>query len=265
MNIYVCIKQVPDTSLPVKIDAAGTGIDLTDMKFIINPYDEYAIEESLKIKERLGRGTVTLVTVGGERCQATLRSGLAMGCDEAVQLTDPLFEGSDPLTIARILAAFFKTQSADLIWTGKQAVDDDCAVVAQAMAEYLDLPHVCEVKQLELADDLKSATVHREIEGGAEVLTCHLPAVLSAQKGLNTPRYASLKGIMTSKKKTLRVLRAIDLGLGAATVGPQARKVKLRQLAYPESKRGGLRMLEGDLQAQVASAVKILHEELKII
>jgi electron transfer flavoprotein beta subunit len=265
MNIFVCTKQVPDTSQPVKLTADGSGVVTDGVEFVISPYDEYAIEESLLIKERLGRGAVTLVTVGPERCQKALRSGLALGADEAVHINDPSFEGSDPMTTARILAAFFSKNPADLIWTGKQAVDDDSAIVPQALAEFLGLPHVSEVKKLELSADAKTATVHREIEGGSEILTCPLPAVFSAQKGLNQPRYASLKGIMNAKKKPIKAVSAADLGLAANTVGTQGNKVRVVQLAYPEAKKGGLRMLSGDVAAQVAEAARILKEELKVI
>lgn len=266
MKIFVCTKQVPDTAQAVKIAPDGLSLATDGMEFVINPYDEYAIEEALLIKEKkAGAGMVTLVSVGPERVQKALRSGLAMGADEAVQLWDPAFEGSDQPTVARILAAFFKKTPFDIIFTGKQAVDDDTAVVTQALAEHLGLPHVTEVKFFELAADKKSATVHREIEGGTEVLTCTLPAVFSAQKGLNIPRYASLKGIMAAKKKTLRTLAAGDLGLDPATVGAKASKVKVRKIAEPEAKKGGLRMIPGDVTAQVVEAARILREELKVI
>ena len=266
MNVFVCTKQVPDTAQAVKIAADGLSLATDGMEFVISPYDEYAIEEALLIKEKkAGAGMVTLVSVGPERVQKALRSGLAMGADEAVQLWDPAFEGSDPLTIAKILAAFFKTVQFDMIFTGKQAVDDDSGVVAQALAEHLNLPHVTEVQFLELAADKKSVTVHREVEGGSEVLTCQLPAVFSAQKGLNTPRYASLKGIMAAKKKTLKTLAAGDIAIDPATVGAKASKMKLRKISEPEAKKGGLRMLSGDLAQQVTEAARILREELKVI
>ena len=128
MNTFVCVKQVPDTAAAVKIAQDGLSLATDGIEFVISPYDEYAIEEALVIKEKkAAAGTVTLVSVGPERVQKALRSGLAMGADEAVQLWDPAFEGSDPMTIAKILAAFFKKTPFDLIWTGKQAVDDDTA------------------------------------------------------------------------------------------------------------------------------------------
>jgi len=265
MNIFVCIKQVPETSQSVKIDPEGTAISLDGLEFVINPFDEYAIEEALRIKERFHEGKVTLVTMGPERCQKALRSGLAMGADDAVQLSDPLFDGSDPLTTARILAAFLKTQEFGLVLAGKQAVDDDSSMVPQALAEYLGVPHVCTVKKLELADDKKSATAHREIDGGTEVVTCRLPAVFSAEKGLNEPRYESLKGKMAAKKKQIRSVSAAELGLDPAKVGPRAATVKVCKLSYPEVKQGGVRMIEGDLAGQVAETTKILREGLKVI
>lgn len=265
MNIFVCIKQVPDTAAPVKLAADGSAVLTEGIEFVISPYDEYAIEEALATKQKLGKGTVTLVTVGPERCQKALRTGLALGADEAVHLNDPLFEGSDPAGVAKIIAAYLAKQTCDLVWTGKQAVDDDSGMVAQAVAEALNMPHVCEVKKFELAADGATANLEREVEGGSELLTCKLPAVLSAQKGLNEPRYASLKGIMAAKKKNIISVSASDLGLTASDVGPAGCRVKVRKLAYPEEKKGGLRLLQGDVAAQASEAVKILRDELKVI
>jgi electron transfer flavoprotein beta subunit len=265
MNIFVCVKQVPDTSQSLKITPEGTGIVEDGLEMVINPYDEYAIEEALLIKERLKSGTVTLVTVGPERCQKALRAGLAMGADEAVHICDPVFALADNLVVARILAAYLKRQSCDLVWTGKQAVDDDCSMVPQALAELLGMPFAPEIKKFELGSDARSVTLHREIDGGSEVVTSPLPAVLSAQKGLNKPRYASLKGIMASKKKTIKMLSAADLGLDASSVGPQAAKVRIRKIEYPPPRQGSVRLLGGDIASQVAEAARIIREDLKLV
>jgi len=265
MNIFVCIKQVPETSQSVKIGPDGASIVEDGLKMVINPYDEYALEESLRIKERLGKGTVTVVTVGPQRCQEALRNGLSLGADEVVHLCDPAFDGSDPLAIARILAAFLKTQQPGLIWAGKQAVDDDCAMVPQALSELLGLPLVSEVKKVEFTADAAAITAHREVEGGVEVVSCPLPAVLTAQKGLNELRYASLKGIMASKKKPIKVLAAKDLGLDPATVGRPGAKVRIRKIEYPPARQGTVRLLTGDVAAQVAEAARIIREDLKLV
>ena len=265
MNIYVCIKQVHDPKLPIKLTADNASVASEESELVINPYDEFALETALSLKETLGKGTVTAVTMGPDRAQKALRSALAMGADEAVLLSDPAFVGSDCLGTARVLAAFFKTVQPDVIWMGKQAMDDDMAGVGQAVGELLGLPCVTEIKKWETAADGKSATVHREIEGGTEELSCSLPAVFTASKSEKEPRYPSLKGIMAAKKKPLKTLTAKDIGVDAATVGAGAARVKVRSLAFPESKRPGLRMLEGDVAAQVQAAVKIIREELKLI
>jgi electron transfer flavoprotein beta subunit len=259
MKIVVCIKQVPDTETRVKVSPEGAGIVETDVNWIVSPYDEFAIEEALKIKEAKG-GEVVLVTVGPERAQSALRTGLAMGADSAVHVKDPLVDAADPLATARALAAVLSTlKPFDLVLCGQQGVGGDNSQVPGLLAELLDLPQVTVAVKIEVQDG--KAKVEREIEGGRETWETTLPAVVSAQKGLNEPRYASLKGIMAAKKKPLTVKDAASLGLDAARLAPKV-VVKAMELPPP---RPAVKMVEGDAAVQSKELIRLLHEEAKVI
>ena len=260
MRIVVCVKQVPDTETRVKIAPSGDAISEADVaNWIVSPYDEFAIEEALRIKEAKG-GDVVVVTVGPERAQAALRTGLAMGADSAVHVKDPALDGADALGTARALAAAVKAQAPfDLVLCGQQGVGGDNSQVPAMLAELLDLPQVTVAVKVEVGEG--KATVEREIEGGRETWETPLPAVVSAQKGLNEPRYASLKGIMAAKKKPLQVLDLAGLGLDPTAVGPA---VRVSALELPPA-RAAVRMIEGDAEAQAKELVRLLHEEAKVI
>jgi electron transfer flavoprotein beta subunit len=259
LKIAVCIKQVPDTETRIRVAPDGKGVLETDVNWVVSPYDEFAIEEALRIKEKQGGGEVVLLTVGPDRAQAALRSGLAMGADAAVHLKDPLFDAADTGGVARALAAAIKGLGADLVLTGQLGVGGDHAQVPGLLAEFLDLPQVTMAVKIELAGGV--ATVEREIEGAHEIWETTLPAVISAQKGLNEPRYASLKGIMAAKKKTIEVKDAASLGLDGAALAP---RTKTTRLELPPA-RAAVRMVEGDADAQVKELVRLLHEEAKVI
>jgi len=260
MKILVCVKQVPDTETRIKVAPDGTGIVESDVNWIVSPYDEFAIEEALRIKEAKGGGEVVLVSLGPERAQTALRNGLAMGADRAVFLRDALFDAADTLGVARALAAAIQKQAPfDLVLTGQQGVGGDNSQVPGLLAELLDLPQVTLAVKIEIQDG--KAVVEREIEGAHEIWETSLPAVLSAQKGLNEPRYASLKGIMAAKKKPIEALDAAALGLAAAELAPKA---KLTALELPPP-RPPIRMIEGDAQVQAQELVRLLHEEAKVI
>lgn len=258
MKIAVCIKQVPDTETRIRIGPDGKSIVESDVNWIVSPYDEFAIEEALKIKEAKG-GEVVLVSLGPDRVQSALRSGLAMGADSALHLKDPLFEQTDTLGTAWALATALKPMGADIILMGQQGVGGDNAQVPGLAAEILDLPQVTTVVKVEIQDG--KATVEREIEGAHETWEVTLPAVLSAQKGLNEPRYASLKGIMAAKKKLIETKGAADLGLTAEQLAPRTKVVKLE---LPPS-RSAVKMIEGDADTQVKELLRLLHEEAKVI
>lgn len=248
MNILVCVKHVPDTEASVKIGADGKSIQAQDVNFVLNPYDEYAIEEALRIKEAKG-GEVTLLSAGPEDAKKSLRTGLAMGADKAIHLV--CSHNHDTLALAKALAAVIKTLPHDLILCGKQAVDYDEAQLGIMLAEILDIPSVSTVIKLELGDG--KANAQREIEGGIEVVETALPAVITAQKGLNEPRYASLKGIMMAKKKEIAEARCSEA----------EGQIEILDLSYPKSRSGG--KIVGEGVAAVPELVRLLHEEAKVI
>ena len=259
MKIVVCVKQVPDTETRVQIAPEGNAIVESDVNWIVSPYDEFAIEEALKIKEAQG-GEVVVVTVGPDRAQSALRTALAMGADSAVHVKDPSLDGADTLATARALAGALKTLApVDLVLCGQQGVGGDHSQIPGLLAEMLDLPQVTVAVKIELQDG--KAVVEREIEGARETWETSLPAVISAQKGLNEPRYASLKGIMAAKKKPIEVLDAAGVGLDAAAV---ASKVKVTAMELPPP-RPAVAMVEGEPGAQATELIRLLAEEAKVI
>jgi electron transfer flavoprotein beta subunit len=258
MKIVVCVKQVPDTEARIRIAPDGKGIAEGDLSWVVSPYDEYAVEEALKIKEAKG-GEVVLVTCGPDRVQSALRSGLAMGADSAIHLKDPLFDALDAAGTAWALAAAIKPLGADLILCGQQGVGTDYAQVPGILAEILDLPQVTMAVKIEIGD--MKATVKREIEGATETWETTLPAVISAQKGLNEPRYASLKGIMAAKKKPIQTMDAAAAGLKAEDL---AARTKVVAMELPAA-RSAVKMIEGDPDTQVKELLRVLHDEAKVL
>jgi electron transfer flavoprotein beta subunit len=258
MKIAVCVKQVPDTETRVRVAPDGKGIVESDINWIVSPYDEFAIEEALKIKEKSG-GEVVLVALGPDRVQSALRSGLAMGADSAIHLKDPLFDAADTSGVGRALAAALKGLGADLVLTGQLGVGGDNGQVPGLVAAFLDVPQVTMAVKVEVQDS--KATIEREIEGAHEVWETSLPAVVSAQKGLNEPRYASLKGIMAAKKKPIEARDAAALGLSAEQLAPKTETVALE---LPPA-RAAVRLIEGDADTQVKELLRVLHEEAKVI
>lgn len=266
MNIIVCMKQVPDTEAKIKPTPEGDGIVEEGIKWVMNPYDEYAVEEALRLKEKFkGESTVTIVSIGPKRVLEAIRTALAMGVDKGAHIDDPALTGSDSYNTAKVLAAALKDIPYDIILFGKQAVDDDCAQVPQGLAEFLDLPQAMVIEKLEVADDGKKATAYRRIEGGAkEVLEISLPAIIAAEKGLNEPRYASLPGIMKAKSKEVKNLDLAALGLSASEVGAEGAKVKILKYSLPPEKQPG-KKIEGEPEETAKELVKLLREEAKIV
>ena len=259
MKIIVCVKQVPDTETRIRIASQGASIVEQDVNWVVSPYDELAIEEALKIKEKHG-GEVVLVSLGPDRVQTALRNGLAMGADAAVHLKDLLFDRADTSGTARALAAAIKAMAPfDLVLTGQQGMGGDHSQVPGLLAEWLDLPQVTMVVKAEV--DAGKATVEREVEGARETWETSLPALLSAQKGLNEPRYASLKGIMAAKKKPFEVKDAAALGLDKAALAPLT---TVTALDLPPA-RPAVKMIEGDPASQAKELIRLLHEEAKVI
>jgi electron transfer flavoprotein beta subunit len=264
MNIIVCMKQVPDTEAQIRVNPDGSGIVDSAIKFVMNPYDEYGVEEALLLKEKFG-GTVTIVCLGPERAIEAIRTGLAMGADKAVHLDDPAFEGGDAFSTAKALAAAIKGMECDLIFCGKQAIDDDLAQVGPALAEMLGIPQIVVVTKVEVSEDGKKAKVNRQIIGGEEIIEVPLPAVLTVQKGLNEPRYASLPGIMKAKKKEVKSIKIADLGLDPNGVGKAGAKTQILKMYSPPQRESG-NIIEGETAEETAPKLaKLLREEAKVI
>jgi len=264
VNIIVCIKQVPDTETQIKIGQDKKSIVETDVKWVMNPYDEFGVEEALRIKEKFG-GEVTVVGLGPSRVTESIRTALAMGADKGILINDPALEGSDSLGTAKALAAAIKGLEYDLIFTGQRGVDDDLGLVGATLAELLDIPQISIVVKVEVAEDGKSVKVNRPVEGQSLIIETSLPALITAQKGLNEPRYASLPGIMKAKKKPLEEKKLADLGLDASEVGENARKLKVVELTSPPQRAAG-KIVEGETPEQKASElVKLLHDEAKVL
>jgi electron transfer flavoprotein beta subunit len=264
VNIVVCIKQVPATEAKIRVAPNGHDIDRTNLSYVVNPYCEFGVEEALRIKEKLGAGEVTVMSLGPPKVVEALRTCLAMGADKAVHLRDDAFEGGDSLATAMVLAAALQRFTFDLLLFGKQGVDDDYGAVGIQVAELLGLPHVAVVNKLEIDAVHKTAVAHRQIEGGVEVVETLLPAVITCQKGLNEPRYASLPGIMKAKHKPLHELDLKTLGLDPVTVGAAGAKIKLVKLNPPPTRTTG-KILDGPPSKVVKDLVRLLQEEAKIL
>jgi len=256
MKIVVCMKQTFDTEATVALK--GGKIDDGGVKLVINPYDEFAIEEALRIKEANGgEGEVILVSAGGDGVTSALRTGLAMGADRAVLVSDPALEDADEWALAEALAKAIKTIPYDLILTGRIAVDGGSAQVAVRIAEALGIPSVSSILKLELVDG--KALVKREIDGGSQQIEVELPVLLTAQKGLNEARLPSMAGIMKAKKKELTVLSLADIGAD----GLEA-KAKITEYSLP-APRGGGKLIDGEPADQAKELAKLLREEAKVL
>jgi len=264
VNIIVCLKQVPDTESQIKIAPDAKSVIEDDIKWVMNPYDEYGVEEALLLKEKLG-GEVTVVGLGPQRVTESIRTALAMGVDKGVLINDPALEGSDTLATAKALAAAIKELPCDLVFAGQRGVDSDNGLVGAALAEFLGVPQICLAVKVEVAEDGQSLKAHRPIEGQTLVIETSLPALITAQKGLNEPRYASLPGIMKAKKKPLEEKTLADLGLDASEFGEGAQNLKVQELIPPPQREAG-KMVEGETpEAKAAELARLLHEEAKVI
>jgi len=250
MKIAACVSHVPDTATKVKVGDDGKTIDPNGVTYVINPYDEIAIEEALKTKEKFGGDSeVIIITVGSDKSKETIRKALAMGADRGVLLTDD--NQRDSFGIAKALAEEIKAQGCELVFCGKQSVDYDNSITGQLIAEMID--YSCATVVVDLKMDGGKITAEREIEGGREIVETELPAVITAQKGLNEPRYASLKGIMAAKKKTIDEKPAPD----------SENLTEVLKMHLPPPKQPG-RILGNDSSA-VPELVKLLREEAKVL
>ncbi|MCM3619375.1 electron transfer flavoprotein subunit beta/FixA family protein [Sutcliffiella horikoshii] len=257
MNIFVLLKRTFDTE--ERLTVSNGSINDDGAEFIINPYDEYAVEEAIQVRDAQG-GEVTVVTVGTDEAEKELRTALAMGADKAVLInTEDDVENGDQFTTAKILAEFLKDKDADLIIGGNVAIDGGSGQVGPRVAELLDIPYVTTITKLEI--DGGKATIVRDVEGDSEVIETSLPLLVTAQQGLNDPRYPSLPGIMKAKKKPLEELELDDLDLEEDDVEA---KTKTLEIYLPPKKEAG-RVLQGELDAQVKELVSALRNEAKVI
>jgi electron transfer flavoprotein beta subunit len=263
VDVVVLLKQVPDTETVIKIAADGKSIDTGDIKWVINPYDEYAVEAALRLKDSQG-ASVTILSLGPQRAVESIRSALAMGADQGVLVDDPATEGSDALGKARALAAALKQMPCDLIFCGHRAVDDDENQVGIMVAELLDIPHLALAVAVEVADGL--VKIDRPIEGAKLKLEAKLPALVTfgGAHAVWNPRYASLPGIMKAKKKPLEVKKLADLCLTPDQVGAGAARVAVASLELPVARQAGV-MVPGDTAGKAKELARLLHEEAKII
>jgi len=255
----VCISHVPDTESRIKIAAGGKKIDEAGLKFIVSPYDEIALEEAIRLKDAKG-GDVTVMTFGPDRAQQALREALARGATKAMHVKGESGD-ADSLGIAKVLAAAIRSVPHDVVFLGKQGVGTDNALVGPMLAELLGYPQVNVVTHLEIGDG--KLTAHREIEGAEEILEAPLPAIVTAQKGLNEPRYASLKGIMAAKKVPIDAKSVADLGLDEADVFNK--RVTVVSLELPAEKSGGRKIDGADANAAAQEIVKYIKGEAKAL
>jgi electron transfer flavoprotein beta subunit len=249
VKILVPVKRVPDPATTIRVLADGSGIATDNVKWVINPFDEIAIEEALRIKEKQGEGEVILISVGQQAWQEQLRTGLAMGADRAILVrTDtPL----DTLAIARIIAKVASDEKPGIVMIGKQAIDDDSNQVGQMIAEMLGWPQATFASKVEIVGE--KCTVTREADGGLETIAFPLPAVITADLRLNEPRYASLPGIMKARKKPLADIAVDSLGVDLTP------KLKIKALSAPAKRQAGRKV------ASVDELVEVLHAEAKVI
>jgi len=257
VKIAVCLKQVPSTETKVRINTQDGRVDLSEVEWVINPYDEYAIETALRLREAHPGTTVTAVTYGPERARTALKTALAMGCDEAAHVCDEAAADAGWLDRGRVLAAALTGQGPfELVLCGKQAVDDDLAAVPQALARFLDWPHVAVVPAVELDAEAGQVTCRREVEGATEIVKVPLPCLVTIQKGAYEPRYPTLKGMMAAKRKEIPVLAPGD--------ADRAPTPEVIAETLPPGRKPG-RRLEGEPAEAAGELVRLLTEDAKVL
>ena len=260
MNIYVLVKRVPDTESKIRINHETNSIVEEGLNFVLNPYDEYAVEEALRLREAKG-GKVTVLSVGTEESLVILKKCLAMGADEAVLVKDEMPETYDGLRTAKIIAQALKKKFSDfdLLLFGKQAVGVDNSQVPSMVAEFLNLPQVNVVTKLEIEGN--EGIAQREIEGALEKISFELPAVISAQKGLNEPRYETLKGIMMAKRKEIPIFTLQEFDFSQEDLAPQ---IEIARMESPPQRETG-KVIEEEPAEAARKLMEFLHQEAKII
>ena len=263
MKIGILLKQVPDTETKIKVKGDASGIETADIKYIVNPYDEFAIEAAVKTKEANAGSEVIVFAVGPAGVQIHMRTAMAMGADRGVHVQDPALDAGDSLGAARALAAALKAEAVDLVFCGARAIDDDQQSVGPMTAEVLGWAAVQVAGGFELSPDKKSVVVKRKVSGGAvEVVEATLPAIVGCDWKMNEPRFASLPGIMKAKTKPLAVKKLADLGVDAGGVGG---RVTQGAFSLPQE-RGAVKMIKAESpEAAAAALVAALRTEAKVI
>lgn len=258
MKIGVLLKQVPDTETKIRLKADGSGIEEDGVKWVINPYDEYAVEEALKLKEKAAGSEVVVVTAGPPRAVDSMRQALAMGADRGIRI-DTSGIALDLYATALVLSRVVQEEKFDIVFAGKQAVDDDCAAVVQYVSEFTGMPHASPIEAFAVDGGGKKAVVQRPVAGGQkEMIEIEFPCVLGCEKGLNTPRYASLPGIMKAKTKPIAEKKAVDL------TGGEALRVQVSGWSLPPERAAG-KKVDGEPEAVAEQLVKFLREEVKVL
>lgn len=264
MKILVVVRQVPDSTTTIKIRPDGQDIDRTGVKMVVNPFDEFAIEQAVQLREKRKDVTgVTALIVGPAQAAEALRTALAVGADDGIHLQDPAFDKLDELQTAALITAAIKGGGYDLIVIGKQEIDLDSGQLGPALAELLDIPHIGATVKFDMADDGKSFTARRRVEGAEEVVHVPLPALITADKGLCEMRYPSLPNLMKAKKKPVKVLKAADVaGLAGATAAVGGTSMHAFQ---PPPERPPGKLIPGEPEQAAQELVRLLREEAKVI
>ncbi len=251
MKVLVTVKRVPDPETTIRVKSDGSGIETDNIKYVINPFDEIALEEALRIKEKLGSGEVVLVSIGDSVVTEQLRTGLAMGADRAILVGCD--QDLDSLAVARVLAKIVEEESPQLVLMGKQAIDDDASQAGQMLAALLGWPQATFASEVVLSDDQQAVKVTREVDGGLETIGFALPGLITSDLRLNEPRYASLPGIMKARKKEIKQIAAADLGVDMRP------RLTINSLEPPTQKEAGKKV------ETVAELIGLLHDEAKVI
>lgn len=261
MDIVVLLKQVPDTAALIQISEDNISIKTEDVKWVINPYDELAVEEAIRIKEKQGDSKITILTVGAGSAAATVRTALAMGADEGIHLCDPALENKDPQTIAKVIAAVLKNIKFDLIIAGHRAVDDDSFYVPAAVSEYLGIPLLSTAIRQKISGG--KIQCEQTVQGGSIVVEANLPAIMTTQRGLNDPRYPSLSNIMKAKKKPIVTKTLADLGLPSEQ---ESMKTRIISLAYPPRRNAAKVTIDGGtVEEKAAQLFDLLRNKAGVI
>ncbi len=260
MNIIVIIRQTPDTETKIKLDSEGKKIDTAGITWIINPYDEFAIEKALKIKEKTNAGEVILFACGPSRTEDAIRQGLAMGADRAVFIKNDALENADPFIISKLISSELKNMPFDLVLSGKKVIDLESTQIPIFIAEELGLTHVSFVMKFNEVDSVKKTVLcDREADGSHEIIEVQLPALITCDRGEDHPRYASITGIMKAKKKEIKeIIPSKDI------INQIGERTGIVEMELPPSRKE-VKIFEGEVPEKVAGLVKALREEAKVI